>query len=371
MTTDGQATARIAEHRRAIDETDDALLALLRRRAEHARAIGELKRGSALSMHVPERERQVIERLAAMASPEFPRDAIVSVFREIMSACLRLEEPVRVSCLGPGTTFSHIAMQRIFGVGAQAISEPTLDLVVEAAERERAHYAVVPVENSTEGSVNAALARLVSTPLRIAAQCYLRVEQNLAASPSTPDASSIREVHSHPQALGQARRWLAEHLPHATLVETGSTAAACAHAALTPGVAALCSVPAALEHGLTLLARNVHDVAGNETRFVVLSRSPMFTPRETDSTTLVFGVNDASGSLAGALQAFARNQVNLTSLRSIPDRARPWSVSFWVDAAVPEGDPRFVKALEELGGHITSMRVLGSYPTVGGQSERG
>jgi len=356
-------TKTLLELRTDIDAIDDAIVSLLARRAAQAREIGDLKRAASLTMHVPERERQVVERLSAQATADLPREAIVSVFREIMSVCLRLEEPLRVACLGPGTTFSHMAMQRIFGVGALPVSEPTLDLVFDSAEKGQAHYAVVPIENSTEGSVNATLRRLVSTPLQVSAQCYLRVEHNLASLAAA--LGDVRVVYSHPQALGQARRWLAEHLPQAELRETQNTATACAHARQEADAAAVCSVSAAMEHALPFLARNVHDVQGNETRFLVLSTAPLFAPREDDITSLVFSVRDSFGALAAALSVFTRHGVNLKKLQSVPDTARPWSALFWLDAAMPAGDARLAAALEEFTGLTTSLRVLGSYPTLG------
>jgi len=349
-------------HRDAIDATDDELLALLRKRADLARAIGELKRSSALAMHAPERERWVMQRLAAKADDGLPREAIVAVFREVMSACLRLEEPIRVACLGPGSTFSFLALQKVFGVGAVAVSEPTIDLVFDAAENGRAHYAIVPMENSSEGGVNATLQRLLSTGLVISSQCYLRVEQNLASLAAS--LSDVQVVHSHPQALGQTRRWLAEHLPQAALRETRSTSIACQHALEDPTSAAICSTASALENDLPLLARNVHDAVGNETRFLVLARDRMYKQRDDDITSLVFAVNDTAGSLQTALEVFSRHGVNLHKLQSIPDTSKPWSVYFWLDAGLPEHDPRLGAALVELGALSTSLRVLGSYPRV-------
>jgi chorismate mutase / prephenate dehydratase len=353
----------LLELRASIDSIDDSLVSLLVQRAANAREIGELKRSAALTMHVPERERQIGERLSAKATEDLPRESIISVFREIMSVCLRLEEPLRVACLGPGTTFSHLAMQRIFGAGALAVSEPTLDLVFDAAEKGQAHYAVVPFENSTEGGVNATLRRLVSTPLEVTAQYYLLVEHNLASLASS--LLDVRIVYSHPQALGQARRWLAEHLPHADLRETQSTAGACANARQDVQSAAICSVSSALEHDLPFLARNIHDLQGNETRFLVLAPTRLYAPREEDITSLVFSVRDSFGSLSAALEVFTHHGVNLKKLQSVPDAARPWSAIFWLDADLPMTDKRLATALDALGGLTTSLRVLGSYPTLG------
>lgn len=355
-------TRSIEDLRCEIDALDDSIVELLWRRACCARDIGLLKRAAALPMHVPERERQVMERLRAKATSELPAEAIASVFREIMSVCLQLEEPLRVACLGPGTTFSFMAMQRMFGVGAQAVSEPTLDLVFDAAERGQAHYAVVPLENSTEGSVSATLRRLVSTSLHVSAQCFVQVEHNVASKAAKLD--DVQVVYSHPQALAQSRRWLAEHLPNAELRETRSTAGACAFAVQNKHAAALCSVAAALESGLPFLARNVHDMEGNETRFLLLSKAPLFTPRSEDLTSLVFAVSDKFGSLAAALEVFTRHGVNLKKLQSIPDASKPWTALFWLDAQCPSHDLRMAGALQDLAHIATSVRVLGSYPTL-------
>ncbi len=215
-------TDDIAKHREAIDALDEKIVALLNERAAHAAAIGALKANG--GAYRPEREAQVLRRIAGANRGPLPEAALARLFTEIMSACRALEQPLAVAYLGPEGTFSEMALGKQFGASVEALPCASIDEVFRAAETGGARYAVVPVENSTEGAIGRTLDLLVSTPLKICAEVVLRVQQNLMAKGASIKA--IRRVYSHPQSLAQCHQWLSQHLPRAERVPLASNAEA-------------------------------------------------------------------------------------------------------------------------------------------------
>ena len=348
--------------RARIDALDEDLLALLARRAEAAQAIGLLKRRCRPEgpLHAPERERQVLARVARLATGAFPPEAATRVFREVMSGCLALEQPLRVAFLGPEGTFSHQAARRLYGGGAAELGQATVAAVFEAVAKGRADLGVVPVENATEGSVDATLDAFLEWPLPVTAELSLPVELALLL-PEGLEKAAVKRVHSHPMGLAQCRRWLAAHLPQAELVEAPSTAAA-AHRARA-GEAEAAIGPASLAGTLGLEAREtgIQDLEGNATRFLVLGGEAH--PRTgADRTTLLLRAPDGPGALLRLLEPFARFRVNLTRILSRHTRRKAWEVAFFLDAEAHRDDPPFQAALGSLRALGAEPRVLGSYP---------
>src|SRR6266550_3888309 len=231
----GDRDAELARHREAIDSLDREILEKLNARAFHAHAIGALKAGG--PAYRPEREAQVLSRLATDNAGPLTNDAVTGVFRQIMSACLALEQQLRIAYLGPAGTFSHAAVARHFGQAVHAEPYATIDEVFRAAEGGQTDYAVVPVENSTEGAVGRTLDLMCQTPLIICGEIKLRVRQNLLSNASA--LANVTRVYSHAQSLAQCVQWLARHLPAAARVAVASNAEAARLAAAEPGSAAI------------------------------------------------------------------------------------------------------------------------------------
>jgi chorismate mutase/prephenate dehydratase len=346
-----------------IDEIDERILLALKERAFLAKQIGTLKQHSKMGFHVPERERSVIERLKGLhTESDFPVEAIGPVFREIMSACLRLESPIVVTYLGPGTTFSYLALRRAFGSSAMALPASSIEDVFDAIEMSRADYALVPLENSYEGSVTTSMQRMLKTEAAIHGEVYLPISHNLAAQ--TQNLTKITHVYSHPQALSQCRLWLKNQMPGAELVETASTGQACEMVRAQAFAAAICTPQAALEAGLEVVARNIQDCSENETRFLILSKEKKLQSRAMDKTSVVFTVPDVHGSLAAVLKIFAEGNVNLMKLESVPNRQSPWSAHFWVDIQGTQEDPVILSTLNLASKHCSTFRILGSYSKI-------
>ncbi len=351
----------LAELRRQIDAVDREIVERLQRRAALAVQVGKEK-GADTPIYVPERERQVLGHVAA-AADDGPLDAaaLKTIYGEVLSACRALEKPLTVAYLGPENTFTHQAGIQAFGSSTTLQAAASVDHVFQLVESDVADYGVVPLENSTEGGVTPTLDSFVEyldSPIQICGEIVLPIAQNLIAN-SSRDA--IRVVYSHPQALAQCRRWLAEELPQAETVEIVSTAAAVAKIKHETGAAAIASELAAQAENVPIVARSIQDRVDNVTRFAILGKQlPAAT--DDDRTALLYSVVDRPGSLYNALGIFARHNVNLTFILSRPSRRRTWDYYFFaILIGHPAREP-VRTALEELAKTCVLVRVLGAWP---------
>lgn len=352
----------LEELRAAIDSVDGRILGLLHERAELVHQVGNLKGKTGESYYVPEREEAMLRRLASANSSRLPESSLRAIYREILSGMRGLEQAITVAYLGPPTTFSHQAVLRHFGQAVTPVPERSIGEVFETVEREQAHYGVVPIENSREGAIGATLDRLAETETHICAEIFLPVDLNLLGRGSLAD---VRRVYSHPQPFGQARRWLAEHLPAAECVEVSSTAKAAALAADEEGTAAIAGGLASEEFGLPVLASSIQDASTNVTRFFVIGKKTT-RPSGHDKTSIMFAVRDQPGALVLALEPFRGAGISLTRIESRPSKKRPWEYYFFADFAGHADDSAVAAALKSLAGVCSFTRVLGSYPEAPG-----
>jgi len=347
----------IARHRADIDALDGKIVALLNERAAHAAAIGKLKSNG--SAYRPEREAEVLRKVAAANRGPLADAGLARVFTEIISACRALEQPLAVAYLGPQGTFSEMALGKQFGGSVAASPCASIDEVFRAAETGAAAYAVVPVENSTDGAVGRTLDLLLATPLKICAEVVLRVQQNLMAKGASMKA--IRKVYSHPQSLAQCQGWLSQHLPRAARVPAASNAEGARIAAKEQGAAAIGPEIAAERYGLKVLARSIEDDAKNRTRFLVLGTHDAG-PSGKDRTSLVMTTHNKPGSLHDLIAAFSSAGVNMTRLESRAARTGQWEYYFYVDIEGHQQDAKVAKALGELKDKAPFVKIFGSYP---------
>jgi len=348
----------LAELRAKIDAIDDKVLALLSERADLVHQVGELKRKSGEPYYAPEREEALLRRLVAANKGRLPESSVRSVYREILSAMRALEQEITVAYLGPRATFSHQAAAAHFGSAVNFEAERTIGDVFDAVERGRAHYGVVPIENSLEGAVNATLDRFMDTTAKICAQLFLPVELNLLGR---GPLSAVEKIYSHPQPFGQCRRWLSEHLPSAECIEVASTARAAELAAKENDAAAIASTMAGEVFGLPVLAASIQDSPGNLTRFFVVGTQDT-QPSGADKTSVMFAVKDQPGALAKALEPFEKAGISLTRIESRPSKRRPWEYYFFADFAGHAADLAIASALRDLQSVCAFTRILGSYP---------
>jgi len=353
---------KLDELRAEIDLVDEQILALLERRAATVERVAEAKREAGVSSYYdPERERAVLDRLAAKGAGHFPREAIRSVYREIMSGCLSLQTPVTIAFLGPEGTFSHMAARHLFGFTARYREATSIHGVFDTVGRGDALCGVVPVENSTEGSIANTLDALVDSDLLIrqelileAAHCLLSRAERLA---------SIERVYAHPQALAQCQLWLAQNLSGAQLVQTGSTSAAAREAVADERAAAIGSRLAAELGGLRIVGERIQDQPETSTRFVAVARNDAPRTGE-DKTTIAFSLLDAGarGALKRVLEIFDEHGINLSRIESRPKGTKPWEYVFLVDVEGHRQDPPLAALIDQLGKYCELVKVLGSYP---------
>lgn len=349
----------LGDWRTRINNLDDQILTLLTQRAEAALQIGDLKRRQDMPSYVPERETEILRRLAQINPGPLTPAAVEAIWREILSGCRQLEEPLTVAYLGPPATFTHQAALGRFGSSARYQPSRNVAEVFDDVERGQVRYGVVPVENSTEGAVNVTLDRLIESDVVISGELFLDVAQHLLSAAS--DLGGVKRVCSHPQGLAQCRGWLARHLPDVVTEEMRSTSAAAELAASDATVAAIASELAAHHYGVPILRAHVEDNQQNATRFLVIGRRPAG-PTGRDKTSILFAMRNEPGSLYRILEPFARAGLNLTKIESRPAKHRPWEYVMFVDFEGHRDTSAVASVLEEIGARTLFVKVLGSYP---------
>ena len=351
----------LAGVRADIDHIDSELLRLLNARAQCAQKVGEIKAefGDAGFIYRPEREAQVLRRLQDVNPGPLPNENITFFFREVMSACLSLEQPLGVAFLGPLGTFSESAATKHFGHAARLLPQVSIDDVFREVEAGHAHYAVVPVENSTEGAVGRTMDLLLGSSLKICGEVVLRIHQNLLSNET--DLNQITRVYSHAQSLAQCHEWLNRMLPNAQRISVGSNAQAAQKAAEEPGAAAIAGEAAADRYQLPKLAENIEDEPNNTTRFLVMGRQDAGISGR-DKTSLIMSAPNRTGSLHDLLLPFSDAGVSMSRLESRPARHALWEYVFYVDVEGHRDEPAVKQALDALAGRAAYLKILGSYP---------
>ncbi|MDE1921881.1 MAG: prephenate dehydratase [Gammaproteobacteria bacterium] len=353
----------LAKMRENIDEIDARIHALLNERARFAQQVGISKSaaGRTVDFYRPEREAQVLRQAIKRNRGPLRDEEIARLFREIMSACLAQQEPLKVAFLGPEGTFSEAAVYKQFGASVRALPLPAIDEVFREVESANADFGVVPIENSTEGTVNHTLDLFLTSPLKICGEVELRIHHHLMGRMAA--LGDVKRVAAHPQALAQCRGWLDEHLPDAERIAAASNAEGARRARDERGTAAIAGRTAADIYGLNVLASEIEDSPDNTTRFLVVGRR-LFDASGADKTTLLLSAADTTG--AGALfrllEPLAEHKVNMTRIESRPSRKRKWDYVFFVDVEGHVLDPAVARALAALESRASLFKVLGSYP---------
>ncbi len=353
----------LVELRTKIDGVDERIQRLIAERAHYAKEIGVLKGlTSTAEFYRPEREAQVLRKVVERNTGPLRDEEMVRLFRELMSACLAQEEPLKVAYLGPEGTFTQSAVFKHFGHSVHALAEPTIDEVFHEVESGTADFGVAPIENSSEGTVNIhTLDMFLTSPLKICGEIELRIHQHLMGR--MQGLKEVVRVCSHPQSLAQCRGWLKQHLPDVELVPVASNAEAARRARDEDGTAALAGEAAAKVYGLRILFNTVEDRDDNTTRFVVVGRK-LFPASGRDKTSVLVSARDSSGPgvLLHLLGPLSRHGVNMTRIESRPSRKRKWDYVFFLDLDGHAEDEPVGKALDEMKTKASLFKVLGSFP---------
>src|SRR5512137_44128 len=352
--------------RERIDSVDSQLHALINERARLAQQVGVSKHaaGHTVDFYRPERESQVL-RLALKRNQEeggpLRDEEVLRLFREIMSACLAQQNALKIGYLGPEGTFTQQAVLKYFGHSVRPLPLTSVQEVFHEVESGAADFGVVPIENSTEGTVNNTLDMFLTTPLKIIGEVELRIHQNLMGRMTL--LGDIRRVCGHPQSLAQCRGWLHEHMRSVELVPVSSNAEGARRARDEEGTAAVAGLAAAEVYGLNLLVPEIEDHPDNTTRFLVIGRKGT-SPSESDKTTLLVSAakTDAPGALYRLLEPLTEHGISMTRIESRPSRKKKWDYVFFIDLEGHADCEPLTTALAELKARASLFRIVGSYP---------
>jgi len=350
--------------RNRINDIDERIQALINERARFAQQVGVAKGklASAVDYYRPEREAEILRTIKARNEGPLRDEEMLRLFREIMSACLAQQEPLKVGFLGPEGTFTQTAVYKHFGHSVRVLPFHTIDEVFQEVESGAADFGVVPIENSTEGSVNNTLDMFLTSPLKISGEIELRIEQHLMGRMSGLD--NIKRICAHEQSLAQCRGWLREYLPHVELIGMSSNAAGARRARDEDGTAAIAPDVAADVYELKILVNSIEDRADNSTRFLVVGRQ-LLAASGCDKTTILVSTGDTAdgaGVLHQLLKPLADHGVVMTFIESRPSRRKNWDYVFFIDIEGHADEAPVADALAVLEKESSLFRVLGAYP---------
>ena len=344
--------------RKKIDSVDAKIVELLNMRAKVTLEVAKAKEKSGSSVYSPDREREVLRKVAILNHGPLKNKALEAIYREVMSGSLSLEKPLKITYLGPEATFTHLAAIKRFGSQVEYVACKSIADVFLEVERGAADYGVVPIENSIEGAVTYTLDMLADTDLKICAQIILDVSHNLL---SNSPKNKIKRVYSISQVFGQCRIWLQENLPLAELIEVSSTTRAAQIAAKEKYSAGIASLLAAKVYKLNVVASDIEDSPHNITRFFVVGKTEV-AETKFDKTSILFSIKDKVGALQDMLMPFKKYGINLTKIESRPSKKKAWDYYFFVDLEGHRDNKKVKKSLDELENKCKFLKVLGSYP---------
>ena len=356
-----QSDKSLLAQRNKIDQIDEEILRLMNQRLSAAQVIAEIKtKLDEPAFYRPEREAQVLSRLQKLNSGLLQQSSLESLFREIMSITRGTEAGLSVSVLGPLGTYTEAAARQHFGSTIEIVDFPTIDEIFKSAETGHTNFAVVPVENSTEGGVTGTLDRLVSTSLKICGEINLQIHHNLLSVED--DIQKIKKIYAHTQSLGQCKRWIDQHCGQVERIPVGSNADAAKKAGLEKGVAAIAGQVAAERYALNIIASNIEDEPGNTTRFLVLSDRDT-PPSGNDKTSLLLSCRSRPGALLHLLQPLLDQQIDMTKIESRPSKVGLWEYVFFIDIVGHREQEHIIRALNQLKVEAGLFKHLGSYPS--------
>ncbi|WP_027859485.1 prephenate dehydratase [Marinobacterium jannaschii] len=343
-----------------IDTIDKKIHELLNERARCAQNVAEVKlkyQGTQDAVfYRPEREAQVLRRVMDRNTGPLEGHEVARLFREIMSVCLALEEPMRVAFLGPEGTFTQQAAQKHFGNSVCSVPLQSLDEVFREVQSGAAHYGVVPIENSAEGMINHTLDLFRRFDLRIVGEVELRAHQHLL---TLDEDSVVSRIYAPQQSFAQCRAWLELHYPQAEKIAVGSNLEAARRVAEGGhDCAAIASDVNADRFQLYISATNIEDEPESSTRFLVIGDQEVG-PSGSDKTSILISAHNSPGALYKLLEPFNRQQISLTRIETRPAGQ---GHLFYLDFEGHYSDPVIAAVLRELESGSVELKLLGSYP---------
>jgi chorismate mutase/prephenate dehydratase len=351
--------------RKSIDAIDAQLLELFNQRANCAVDVASVKRelsdspDETIEFFRPDREAQVIKRIKAMNTGPLSDDEVGRLIREVMSACLALEQPLKIAYLGPEGTFTQSAALKHFGHSVSTVPMSSIPDVFAAVESGHADYGLVPVENSTEGVISHTLDMFMDSNLKVCGEVEIPIHHHLASR--LQDVSRIRHIYSHQQSFAQCRRWLDQNMPGIERIPVNSNAEAARLAGIEDDAAAICGLPAVEIFSLKICYENIEDMPDNTTRFVIIGKQDVG-PSGNDKTSLLISTRNVPGALLGLLQPLADHGISMNKIESRPGQGHKWAYVFFIDVDGHQQDSNVIDALNVLKQQAALFKILGSYP---------
>ncbi|MFQ5963992.1 MAG: prephenate dehydratase [Candidatus Scalinduaceae bacterium] len=344
--------------REKIDILDSKIVEILNERANIVKEIGKIKLRTNAQVYVPDRERQIYERIAACNKGPLSNKCLMAIYRELMENSLAIERHLRVSCLGPKGTFSYFAAREKFGTSVDYLPVNGIDAVFREVVNNRTDYGVVPVENTTEGSIRETLSMFIECNVKVCAEIIMPIHHNLMANCKI---DKIKRIYSKPQVFSQCKLWLRNNFEKVDLLNVGSTTEAAIIAAKEKDAAAIAHSEVSQMYGIKILKHNIEDYPNNITKFFVLSleSSP---PTGRDKTAIMCYVKNEVGTLYNILEAFKRYNINLTDIETLPTRKKAWDYCFYIDFVGHKENKKVKDALEEVSKRCIDLNIIGSFP---------
>jgi len=346
------------ELRNKIDQFDKELVRLLNERARVVMEIGKLKNKAGRPVYAPDREKEVLKRIAKANEGPLPDRCLMAVWRELMSGSFFLERPLRIGYLGPGGSFSHTAAMLKFGQSVEYESLADIRSIFDEVSRGHCDLGLVPIENTTGGGVIETLDALIDSDAKVCNEVLMAIHHNLLANCSLEE---VVQIYSKPEVFAQCRNWLSVTCKEVEKVPVASTSRAAQKAAAETGAAAIGSIIAAELYGLRIVCENIEDIANNVTRFLVIAKEDARATGD-DKTAILFSTAHKAGALADVLEVFRNYDINLTNIESRPSRKRQREYYFFMDFLGHRTDKTVRDAMAEARKHCLQLSILGSFP---------
>ncbi|MGM0507820.1 MAG: prephenate dehydratase [Fusobacteriota bacterium] len=351
----------LEENRKKINEIDNKILDLLKKRVKAVKNIGKIKENSDGIVYIPEREKQIFDKLTKKNDTGLEDKDIINIYTEIISACRNLESSLSVAYLGPKASFTHSAAVKKFGSAVKFNSQNSIEEIFDTVERSKADYGVIPIENSTEGTVTYTLDKFFNSDLNIVSEIELKISHAILSKENRMD--KIECIYSHPQSFAQCKNWLIKNLPNAALKNVNSNSYAAKLAAKEDNSAAIGPKLAGKEYGLNILETSIQDFRNNTTRFLVIGKN-INDKSGDDKTSIMFSPKEKVGALYEILQYFYDEKINLTMIESRPNKKNPWQYVFFIDFEGHFSNTNVKRTLEKIEKISTDFKILGSYPRI-------
>ena len=350
--------------RSKIDKIDKSLYDLIQKRAKIAVEIGNVKSKIApnSSFYKPDRESKILRNIISSNKKGLlPDKNIRTIFKNIISGCLSLEEVLKVSYLGPEGTHSEAAVLNQFGSIIKRKPSLSIEDVFSEVLNQEANLGLVPVENSSEGVINSTLNCLADNqPINIIGEVYHDIDHQLASG-NNFDLKDAFAIASHPQALGQCSKWLDKNIGSIKRLEMPSSAVAAKYAKENKNILCIVNSLAIDKYKLKLVKKNVQDFADNKTRFLVIGLNSVNKTGKDKTSFLIQTVNNP-GALIAILRPFEKRKINLSKIETRPSRGNINSHDFFIDCEGHMNDQKLKLTIKEVKDLGSSVRVLGSYP---------